>query len=97
VKLSIPALIAKIAGGALTGLAPLLALLFPKVQQTIWTAIFGTSGLLVLVAGIIYQSLQPSAKVTDDAVAVDSKGNFTGLNVTTTTTTPIIAPQKVGP
>lgn len=96
-KLSWPALLAKIAGGALIGLAPLLALFFPKVNPAIFAAIFGSSGIVVLVVGLIVQSLQPVNKLTDDAVAVNSQGTVVGQNVTTTTTSPIVAPQKAGP
>lgn len=91
-KLSIPALVAKIAGGALAGLAPILGTLFPN-QQVVFTAIFGTTGLLVLVAGLIVQSLQPAASIVQDAPVVNTAGVSVGTNVSTTSTDPIKAPQ----
>jgi hypothetical protein len=92
-KISLPALLAKIAGGALIGLGPLLSLFFPK-QATIFNAAFGSTGIVVLVAGLIVQSLQPVNKLTDDAIAVNSQGVKTGDNVTTTTLAPIQAPAR---
>ena len=93
-KISIPALLGKIAGGALIALGPILSLFFPKVNPALFNAIFGSSGIVVLVASLIVQALQPVQKLTDDAYAVNSKGVETGVNVTTTTVAPILAPQK---
>ena len=92
-KISLPALLGKIAGGALIVVAPLLALLFPKVNPAIFAAIFGSSGIVVLVTGLIVQSLMPVNKLTDDAEAYNAQGVPVGQNVTTTTLTPIMAPQ----
>ena len=92
-KINWAALVGLIAGGALVPLGPILGALFPK-EATLLTTIFGGTGFVVFIAGLIVQVLQPSAKVTSDAVAVDSQGNVTGTNVTTTTTAPIAAPQK---
>jgi hypothetical protein len=93
-KISIPALLAKIAGGALVGLGPILGLFFPK-QATIFNAAFGSTGIVVLVTGLIVQSMQPVQKLTDDAYAVNAAGVKTGDNVTTTTKAPIMAPQAL--
>ena len=95
-KISIPALLGKIAGGALIGLGPILGLFFPKMA-TLFNAIFGSSGIVVLVAALIVQSLQPVQKLTDDAYSVNSKGVETGVNVTTTTLEPILAPHALTP
>lgn len=82
-QLSWPALIAKIAGGALVGLAPILGALFPS-QQVLFTALFGSSGMLVLIAGLFVQSQQPAAKIVANAPVVNAEGTTVATNVSST-------------
>jgi hypothetical protein len=79
--------LAYVAGG---GCAVIFALGGPR-----WTAI----GLAVAAAASLLNILiqTPQDKLTPTATAVDNSGAVTGENVTTTTTTPILAPQKEAP
>lgn len=78
-KISLPALLALIAGGGLAALAPALSALFPA-QQGLFNAIFAGTGILAVVAGIIVQAIQPAAKIVADAPVVSPT---TGAQVAT--------------
>jgi hypothetical protein len=85
-KLSPIAIIGLIAGGVLVALVPTLQAIFPNQSVLIGT-VLGPSGLLVVLAGILKQFLQPAASIVADAPVVESDGTPTGAtNISSSST-----------
>lgn len=92
-KISWAAVATTIAGGALTGVAPLLGSLFPK-QQVVFTSVFGPGGLLILVTGFFMQSQQPASKIVADAPVVNPDGSPSGATNVSTSSALLPVNQK---
>lgn len=90
-KISWVAVIGLIASGGLTSVVQALGNALPNEAKII----ANIAAVVVAIAAVLYQLLQPAAKVVQDAPVVSATtGEQVGTNVSTSSTAPIVAPQK---
>lgn len=91
-KLDWVAVLSFLTGSVFLGLAGTIASLFPNPATG--KIIIAVAGAIAQVAGVIKQATQPTVKIAQDAAVVSASGQQVGTNVSTTSTAPIMAPQK---